>query len=95
MKTLGRIAREAVAARSLEIEVVAGRTRSLIARADAPIAVSGSPRANAQGAPPPSQPPSRSLKDHDFPGAVRAVSLTDPLVVDGAINGEPFLGWVR
>ncbi len=38
----GRIAREAVAARGLDVDVVAGRTRSLIARADAAIAVSGS-----------------------------------------------------
>ena len=38
----GKIARESIAARGLDVEVVAGRTRSLIARADAAIAVSGS-----------------------------------------------------
>ena len=38
----GDVARRAVAARGLAIDVVAGRTRSLIAQADAAIAVSGS-----------------------------------------------------
>jgi transposase len=34
-------------------------------------------------------------KTTTFLAALRATGLTAPLVVDGAINGELFLGWVR
>lgn len=34
-------------------------------------------------------------KTTTFLAALRATGLTSPLVIDGAINGEIFLGWVR